>query len=133
MYLLDTNTCIQYLRKKNALVVQRIHARRPDELRVCSIVVAELYFGCLCSAKPAANRQIVDAFIAPYSSLPFDSIAADHYARIRRQLEKAGTPIGPYDLQIAAIVLAAGATLVTHNTSEFARVPGLVMEDWEIP
>lgn len=57
MYLLDTNTCIQYLRNKNALVVQRINARRPDELRVCSIVVAELYYGCLCIAHLAPNHQ----------------------------------------------------------------------------
>jgi tRNA(fMet)-specific endonuclease VapC len=65
--------------------------------------------------------------------LSFDDAAADVYAGIRHHLESQGTPIGPYDLQIAAIALADGCTLVTHNTTEFSRVPRLVLEDWEVP
>ncbi len=103
IFLLDSNACVQFLRNRHALVVQRINARRPDELRLCSVVVAELYYGCLCSSRPAANRTQVDAFIKPYLCLPFDEAAADNHARIRRHLEKLGTPIGSYDLQIAAI------------------------------
>ena len=67
-----------------------------------------------------------------FVSLPFDDAAASVYAIIRAHLESAGTPIGPYDLQIAAIALANGLTLVTHNTREFSRVPGLLLEDWEV-
>lgn len=133
MYLLDTNVCVQFLRNRHALVVQRVNARRPDELRLCSVVIAELYHGCLCSAQPAANRTQVDQFVRPYQSLPFDDSAADTHADIRRHLERLGMPIGPYDLQIAAIALVNGATLVTHNTNEFSRVPNLLIEDWEIP
>lgn len=66
-------------------------------------------------------------------SLGFDDAAAEIHAQIRHQLETAGTPIGPYDLQIAAIALDSGLTLVTHNTAEFSRVPGLTIEDWEKP
>ena len=124
---------MQFLRNKNALVVQRIHMHQPAELRVCTVTAAELYFGCLKSSKPAAYRATVDAVLAPYVLLPFDIAAADEFAKIRHHLESRGTPIGPYDLQIAAIALVHGLTLVTHNTSEFSRVPGLVLEDWELP
>lgn len=133
IFLLDTNVWIQFLRNKNALVVQRIHAHQPSDLRVCSVSAAELYFGCSKSAKPIAHRAKVDAVLAPYICLPFDRVAADEFAQIRQALETLGTPIGPYDMQIAAIARVNGLTLVSHNTSEFSRVPGLVLEDWELP
>ncbi len=133
MFLLDTNVCIQFLRGKNALVRQRLAARPVHEVRLCSVVLAELYVGTLGSAQPAKHRADVDQFAAPYLILPFDELAADFYARIRHHLESLGTPIGPYDLQIAAIALANNCTLVTHNTAEFSRVPGLVLEDWQLP
>src|SRR2546430_972952 len=133
MVLLDTNTCVQYLRGKNALVRQRLAARPTHEVRLCSVVLSALHVGVLRSAEPAKNRTDVDQFGVPFTSLPFDDAAADVYARIRLHLESQGIPIGPYDLQIAAIALAHGCTLVTHNTTEFSRVPRLVLEDWEIP
>jgi tRNA(fMet)-specific endonuclease VapC len=97
------------------------------------VVKAELFLGALRSAKPEQNRAKVDAFIRPYESLPFDDAAAEIQAQIRHELETAGMPIGPYDLQIAALALAHGHTLVTHNVGEFSRVPGLLIEDWEKP
>jgi tRNA(fMet)-specific endonuclease VapC len=133
MFLLDTNVCVQYLRGKNVLVRQRLAACPTHDVRLCSVVLAELYVGVLRSAQPAKNRAVVDQFAAPFVSLAFDDAAADVYARIRHHLESQGTPIGPYDLQIAAIALTNGCTLVTHNTIEFSRVPGLALEDWEIP
>src|SRR5262249_5351194 len=72
MFLLDTNVWVAFLRKPHSPVVARLQARSPAEIRVCSVVVAELYYGCLRSARPADNRAKVDALIAPYSSLPFD-------------------------------------------------------------
>lgn len=132
-YLLDTNVCIQFLRQRHAGVVRRIQSHQPSELRLCSIVVAELYYGSERSAQAALNRTKVDAFVRPYVCLPFDDEAARTHARIRRHLEIVGTPIGPYDSQIAAIALVHGLTLVTHNTTEFGRVPGLQAEDWEAP
>lgn len=133
MFLLDTNVCVQYLRGKSVLVRQRLAARSTHEVRLCSVVLSELYVGALRSAEPAKNRVDVDQFATLFASLPFDDSAADVYARIRHHLESQGTPIGPYDLQIAAIALANGCTLVTHNTTEFSRVPGLLLEDWETP
>jgi tRNA(fMet)-specific endonuclease VapC len=133
MHLLDTIVCVQYLRGKNALVRQRLAARVAGEVAICSVVLAELYLGALRSARPTENRTKIDAFVQPYVCLPFDAVAADKHALIRQHLEQAGMPIGPHDLQIAAIAWASGSTLVTHNTTEFSRVPGLAIEDWEIP
>jgi tRNA(fMet)-specific endonuclease VapC len=133
MFLLDANVWIAFLRKPHSPVVPRLRARRPAEIRVCSVVVGELYYGCLRSARPVDNRTKIDALVAPYLSLPFDGRVADRFATLRRHLETLGTPIGPYDLQIAAIAVVNGCTLVTHNTAEFSRVPGLLLEDWELP
>jgi tRNA(fMet)-specific endonuclease VapC len=131
-YLLDSNVWIVFLRRPSSLVVTRLQSHQPAEIRVCS-VVAELRHGCLRSAKPAANLAKVQALLAPYVSLAFDDVAAEHFATIRHHLETLGLTIGPYDLQIAAIALAHGCTLVTHNQTEFNRVPGLLLEDWETP
>jgi tRNA(fMet)-specific endonuclease VapC len=132
-YLLDSNVWITALRQPGSSLAARFRAIDPADIRVCSVVVAELRYGCLRSAKPAANRAAVDALLAPFPSVPFDDAAAEHFATVRRHLESLGLTIGPYDLQIAAIALANGCTLVTHNQAEFSRVPGLPLEDWETP
>jgi tRNA(fMet)-specific endonuclease VapC len=132
-YLLDTNVWVTVLRRPGSSLTARFRAVNPADIRVCSVVVGELRQGALRSARPADNRSAVDALLAPYVSLPFDDAAADHFATIRHHLEKTGQMIGPYDVQIAAIALANGCTLVTHNTGEFNRVPGLALEDWQTP
>ena|SRR5437870_198272 len=131
IYLLDTNVCVQYLRGRNPSVLQRLRSTPSQEVRLCSVVKAELFLGVLRSARPADNRAKLDTFLRPYTSLSFDDVAAELHSQIRHYLETSGTPIGPYDLQIAAIALANRLTLVTHNTAEFNRVPGLAVEDWE--
>jgi tRNA(fMet)-specific endonuclease VapC len=133
MFLLDTNVCVQYLRGKNVKVRQRLASCPMQDVYLCSVVLSELYFGALRSNDPVQSRVEVDQFAAPFSSLPFDDAAADICSRIRYHLESQGTPIGPYDMQIASIALANSFTLVTHNTNEFSRVPGLSLEDWELP
>jgi tRNA(fMet)-specific endonuclease VapC len=132
-FLLDTTPCVTYLRGRNALVLQRLQQHPAGDVALCTIVLAELYYGADKSNNPARNRTAVDTFAGPYLCLPFDNRAADSYARIRVDLESRGLPIGANDYLIAAIALANGLTLVTHNTSEFARVNGLMLEDWEIP
>jgi len=132
-YLLDSNAWITFLRKPRSPLVARLQARQPSEIQVCSVVVAELNFGCLNSARPLPNRAKVEALLRPHISLSFDDLAADQFAMLRRHLESQGIPIGPYDMQIAAIALANGCTLVSHHTVEFKRVPGLLLEDWEVP
>ena len=132
-FLLDTNTCIEYLRKRNATVIANIRSRPPSELRLCSMVVAELYFGAYKQRHNPTNFTLLATFLPLFASLPFDDPAAEVYGQIRADLEAKGTPIGPNDTIIAAIALANDLTLVTHNTAEFSRVVGLKLVDWQIP
>ncbi len=133
-HLLDTNSCIDHLRRGAAShVTARLGAAKPGSVVLCSVVVAELLYGAHRSAQTARTLSQVQAFCAPLISLPFDDRAASDYGRIRAHLASRGTPIGPNDLLIAAIALANGLTLVTHNTAEFSRVPGLALEDWLVP
>jgi tRNA(fMet)-specific endonuclease VapC len=83
------------------------------------------------SNNPVKSLQIQQEFLQQFISIPFDDTAAMVYGTIRANLAKAGTPIGPNDLQIAAIALANELTLVTHNTREFSRIQSLKLEDWE--
>lgn len=131
-YLLDTNTCIRFISKRSPSVRAKLPTIPPREVVVCSIVRAELFYGAAKSQTPIATRAKQERFLRPYPTLPFDDQTADVYGRIRAQLEQAGTPIGPLDLQIAAIAVTHGLILVTHNTQEFSRVPGLQIEDWEM-
>jgi tRNA(fMet)-specific endonuclease VapC len=130
-YLIDSNVCVIYLNGKSPLLQQRLNSTPVDEIIVCSIVKGELFYGSRRSNNPAKSLQIQQDFLAQFISLPFDDVAAVVYGRVRAELAKAGTPIGPNDLQIAAIAIAHDLTLVTHNTREFSRVDGLKLEDWE--
>ena len=130
-YLLDTNTCIRYLNGRAPNVLQRLQALPPAEVRVCAIVKAEMYYGAMKSIDPAYTLAQQRIFLDAFESLSFDDQSAEAYGRLRAELARRGTPIGPNDLLIAAIVLAHDLTLVTHNTTEFSRVPGLHLEDWE--
>jgi tRNA(fMet)-specific endonuclease VapC len=132
MYLLDTNTCIGYLNGTATHVLSRMRATPSREISVCSVVKAELFYGAMKSTNPAQVLTAQKKFLDQFASLPFDDRAADEYGRIRAHLARLGTPIGPNDLLIAAIALANSAILVTHNTSEFNRVPGLEIADWEV-
>jgi tRNA(fMet)-specific endonuclease VapC len=130
-YLLDTNACIRYLNGRAPNVWQRLSALPPTEVRVCAIVKAEMYFGAMKSTDPARTLALQQVFFRAFESLPFDDAAAEVYGRLRAELTRRGTPIGPNDLMIAAIALAHDFILVTHNTAEFSRVTGLCLEDWE--
>lgn len=128
-YVLDTNTCI-YALKLQGRVVDRMRDHLPSEIVITIITLAELWFGAHKSARRAAVRREIDAFLEPFEVLPFDREAADTYAQVRFGLERVGRPIGERDLLIASIALARDMTVVTHNLGEFTRVPGLKTEDW---
>jgi len=106
-----------------------------SDVALCSVVLAELLYGAEHSgpAHRVSNRALVANLRGQYASLPFDDRAAEHYGPLRADLASKGTPIGPNDLMIAAIALAHRLTVVTHNTAEFCRVPGLNVIDWQIP
>jgi tRNA(fMet)-specific endonuclease VapC len=128
-----TNTCVEYLRQRNARVLARFAATPPGDIRLCSVVKAELYHGAHRSQQVQQNLVKVENFVRPFASIPFEDDAAREYGRIRADLERRGLAIGPHDLQIAAIALVHGLTLVTHNTKEFPNVGGLNLEDWQEP
>lgn len=131
-YLLDTNACIVYLNKPQSGIAAKLRQQRLQDVFVCSVVKAELYFGAMQSQWPEKTLRMQQQFLALFSSLPFDDEAARLFGDIRAALKRKGTPIGPYDLQIAAIAMANDCVLVTHNTGEFSRVDGLKLEDWEL-
>jgi len=130
-YLLDTNTCIRYLNGRSPQIRKHLEALKPDDVCLCAVVKAELAYGAARSHDPVNTTARIAAFVAPFTSLPFDDACVPAYARIRAELEPAGRPIGPNDLMIAAIAVTHGLTLVTHNTREFGRVIGLSLADWE--
>ena len=132
-YLLDSTVCVRYLNGRSSSVRDRLLATPAEEMAVCSVVKAELFYGAFRSNHPQRTLERQQAFFSQFVSLPLQDEDAFLAGRIRAQLAKAGTPIGSYDLQIAAIALTNDLTLVTHNTREFERVEGLQIEDWEVP
>jgi tRNA(fMet)-specific endonuclease VapC len=131
-HLLDTNACIHHLRRgATSPVSARLAAAAPGSVVLCSVVVAELLYGGRRSANPTDTLKQVHTFCAPFQSIAFDDRAAEEYGKVRAHLATMGKPIGPNDLMIAAIALANGLILVTHNMAEFARVPGLQCDDWQ--
>ena len=131
IYLLDTNAWIIYLDAPSSTVRAHLEAHAPNEIATCSVVKAELYFGAYNSSRRASNLAVLSNVFHGVRSYPFDDAAAHIYGQIRADLGKRGTPIGPNDLMICAIALANNLALVTHNVSEFRRVPGLHIEDWQ--
>jgi tRNA(fMet)-specific endonuclease VapC len=131
MYLLDTNTCIQYLTGRSGNVINKFKITSRRNIYLCDVVKSELYHGACRSVKKEQNLALYDLFFSQYMSLPFDGKSARIYGEIRSELSKLGTPIGAYDFQIAAIALANNLILVTHNTKEFQRIKNLQLEDWE--
>jgi len=131
MWLLDTNVWITYLNKKSFQVQSHILSVSIEKVLLCDVVKAELYYGAYKSAKQTENLARLEKLFSITHSLPFDAKAARCFGEIRTILERKGTPIGAYDMQIAAIALANHLTLVTHNTKEFSRIPNLILEDWE--
>jgi tRNA(fMet)-specific endonuclease VapC len=130
-YLLDTNVWIHYLKSFGSRVETRLRQTSASEIAVCSIVRAELLHG----ARKYGNREEriarVERTLAPFTSLPFDDLAAARYAEVRDDLECRGQTIGPHDLLIAAIALVHRLIVVSNNT-EFNRVLGLQVEDWTL-
>ena len=129
MILLDTNICIHVINAKPPAVLERFRQYRMGEIGLCSVVAAELAYGVAKSGS-ARNRQALEMFLAPLIILPFDDAAVWSYGNLRAELERKGTPIGALDTMIAAHALSQQSTLVTNNTREFARVPGLALENW---
>lgn len=132
IYLLDTNIVSDLMRNPTSQVMRRVQALLTDGLdaQLCTSVVVqcELLFGLQRTSSPRWQARF-DETIALLPVIPLDDTICAPYARLRAQLERAGTPIGPNDAFIAAHALALGATLVSAD-AEFLRVPGLSVENW---
>ena len=129
-FLVDTNICIGVLNDRSAALTARWRTMRASQIRLCSVVKAELWFGAMKSDKRERVEQALIVFFARFRSMPFDDRAAVTYGELRATLESQGAPIGPNDLLIAAIAKANDLVLVTHNTREFSRIAELALEDW---
>lgn len=131
---LDTNVAIALLNNRQPQVRARFDAAQATAtpMALSIIVYHELMYGAAGSERRKANEDKIALFIAAgrFSLLPFEDRDAVEAADIRAALKQLGTPIGPYDVLIAAQARRAGATLVTANTSEFERVSGLIVIDW---
>jgi tRNA(fMet)-specific endonuclease VapC len=130
LYLLDTDTCAFILRRSSDVLLERIQAV-PLRQQVMSVVTyAELLYGVQVSTKKKANQEAVDALVRHLAILDWTQDAAKAYATIRAVMKKKGALIGANDLMIAAHAVSVEAVVVTNNTKDFSRVPGLKIENW---
>ena len=128
-YLLDANAIIVILNDTTSNAARRIRREQPSDVGIPAIVAHELFYGAFKSRRAAQNVALIDALQLPV--LEFDKEDARRAGAIRALLASKGTPIGPYDVLIAGQAVARNLIVVTHNTQEFGRVPGLRFEDWQ--
>ncbi len=129
MYLLDSNILIYWL-KGQGKVTQQLQSKSPQHIKIPAPALFELEYGTAKSQKPQLQREFIDALVLKLEVLPLDYPSAKAAGMLRSTLEGKGNLIGPYDLLIAGIALANNLTVITRNTREFARVPGLRVENW---
>jgi tRNA(fMet)-specific endonuclease VapC len=135
MICLDTNVIIAAINQRAAAVRQRLMKTLHEGtiVGIPTVVMYELWYGIKKSARTQANADALDNFLAlDVTPWPFEAEDAEEAGDVRAALERIGTPIGPYDVLIAAQARRRGAILVTANKNEFARVPGLQTQDWTI-
>jgi tRNA(fMet)-specific endonuclease VapC len=129
-WFLDTNICIYLLNGSYPSVREMLLSKRPSEIRIPSITLAELFAGAEMSDDAETNRELIEQFASPFEIVPFDRDAAASYGKVRAFLRDKNLKVGPNDMAIASIVLSRGATLVTNNAKEFGRIDGLLTENW---
>jgi len=128
-YMLDTSICIYTIKNKPPTVRESFH-RHHGQLCISTVTWMELVYGAEKSVAQEKNLLVIEGFAARLEVLDYDMEAARHTGQLRAELAKLGKPIGPYDQMIAAHARSRGLILVTNNGNEFARVPGLRVENW---
>lgn len=131
-FLLDTNILSDLVRHPQGIVARRIREKGEKSVFTSIVVACELRFGAAKRQSPRLTAQ-VETILAAMDVRPLEGPVDEHYARLRLRLEEKGTPIGPNDLLLAAQAFAENAVIVTANTREFQRVPGLAHENWLQP
>ena len=132
LYLLDTDTCSYAMRSASGALDARLASAKPNEIAISAVTRAELMFGFERRGKPRALSRLVHDFLGRVTVMSWDAAAADHFARLRAVLERAGTPIGVMDTMIAGHALALNATLVTNNQKHFQKAAVLRVENWTV-
>lgn len=130
-YLLDTDICIYTIKERSAALRDRFTENR-GVMAVSTVTAFELLYGVERSSNRRRNMDVLDGFFGRLDILSFDNAAAAHAATIRAELAAAGAPIGAYDVQIAGHARSLGLIVVTNNTREFERVPGLRVQNWAV-
>ncbi|MEM6730559.1 MAG: type II toxin-antitoxin system VapC family toxin [Myxococcota bacterium] len=128
-YLLDTNIIIYTMKRRPAKVQARFE-KHDGQMAMSTVTFGELVFGCERSSNPKQNLLVLESFASRVTVLDFDRESAAHFGELRASLYSKGTPIGPYDMMIAAQARARGLVLVTNNQKEFRRLPGVRLENW---
>ena len=128
-YMLDTNIVI-YTIKNKPQVVRDAFIKHYGQMCISSVSYMELVYGAERSSTPERNLKILEGFVASMDVLAYDDPAANHTGKLRAELAKKGTPIGPFDQMIAGHARSMGLIIVTNNTKEFERVNGLRVENW---
>ena len=128
-YMLDTNICIYVMKNYPPDLCEKFNALA-EQLCISSITLGELHYGAEKSARRADNLTAIEHFVARLEVLAFETKAAMHYGQLRAELERAGTPCGPHDMQIGGHARSEGLIIVTNNAREFGRMPGVRMENW---
>ncbi|MGN1141519.1 MAG: type II toxin-antitoxin system VapC family toxin [Oliverpabstia sp.] len=129
-YMLNTNICIYAIKHKPEQVFLHLQEHDPADICISAVTYAELVHGVEKSKAVEKNRIALTLLLANIEIMDFDSLAAESYGKIRADLEKADTPIGPLDMMIAGHAKSRGYIVVTNNTKEFERVKGLKIENW---
>lgn len=129
-FLLDTNICIYIIKNRPSEVLEQFCRYHPSDIAISTVSLFELEYGAEKSNQRQKALQALDRFLSPLQIVDLDRVAAAEAAAIRARLEALGTPIGPYDTLIAGVARSNGLVLVTNNAREFARVEGLVVENW---
>ena len=128
-FLLDANVVIGLLNEATSKLAQRARREKPTDIAISAIVAHELFYGAFRSQRATQNVASIDAL--QFEVLEFDKEDARQAGEVRALLASRGTPIGPYDVLIAGQAKSRNLILVTSNTDEFGRVPGLRLDDWQ--
>jgi tRNA(fMet)-specific endonuclease VapC len=128
-YMLDTNICIYVMKRFPPELREKFNALA-EQLCVSCITLGELHYGAETSARRPETLSAIEDFVARLEVLPFGDKAAAHYGQLRAELQRAGKPCGAHDMQIGGHARSEGLILVTSNMREFARMPGLRVENW---
>ena len=129
-FLLDTNICIYLINNRPPGVLEKFKQHPPSEVAISTITLFELEYRAEKSNRRQQAQKALKKFLSPLDIVDLDQVAAKEAAVIRAQLEKKGTPIGPYDILIAGLARSRSMTLVTTNTKEFSRIDSLFLENW---